>query len=137
MSVAPYDRHMYPNYLGHNPGNQGRNFSASVMIESPFAGKASSTGIVSKDRYLMISATTGKDPLETANATNDDKCLPAGTTTGTPVPCASLKLSLRPLGLRHRAGPGYGWARVRHPVSGTGSGTGMGSGSVRFGLRLG
>src|SRR5439155_103568 len=39
FSGAPYDRHMYPNYLGQNPGNQGRNFSATLMVKNPFVGQ--------------------------------------------------------------------------------------------------
>lgn len=49
--AAPFDRHLYSNYLGQNPGNQGRNYASSYMIKSPFA-----TG----PKYLMISAFTGK-----------------------------------------------------------------------------
>jgi uncharacterized protein (TIGR03382 family) len=55
-SAAPYDRHLYSNYLGNNPGNQGRNYSGTEFIKNPFA-----TG---KDEYLMLLATTGKDQLE-------------------------------------------------------------------------
>jgi uncharacterized protein (TIGR03382 family) len=58
-AVAPYDRHLYPNYLGNNPGNQGRNFSDGVMIANPYVGQNGNT-----DAFLMIYATTGKDPSE-------------------------------------------------------------------------
>lgn len=49
--AAAYDRHLYSNYLGQNPGNQGRNYAGSYMIKSPFATGA---------KYLMLSALTGK-----------------------------------------------------------------------------
>jgi len=56
--IAPYDRHLYPNYLGNNPGNQGRNFSNGKMIANPFASAAGD------DAYLMLFATNGKDPAD-------------------------------------------------------------------------
>jgi hypothetical protein len=52
-----YDRHMYSNYLGNNPGNQGRNFAGCTMIKNPFAGQNGST-----DAYFMAHALTGKSP---------------------------------------------------------------------------
>jgi uncharacterized protein (TIGR03382 family) len=55
--IAPYDRHLYPNYLGNNPGNQGRNYANGKMIANPFVGTANNT-----DAHLMIFATTGKAP---------------------------------------------------------------------------
>lgn len=62
-SVAPYDRHLYPNYLGNNPGNQGRNFSGSTIVSNPFIGKQGST-----DAYLLLVSTTGKDMKDMSNA---------------------------------------------------------------------
>lgn len=56
---APYDRHLYPNYLGNNPGNQGRNYASMDFIKNPFA-----TGAGSEDAWLLITATTGKPPEE-------------------------------------------------------------------------
>jgi uncharacterized protein (TIGR03382 family) len=56
-SIAPYDRHLYSNYLGNNPGNQGRNFSGMHLIRNPFVGMNGN-----KDAYLMVLSTTGKDP---------------------------------------------------------------------------
>ena len=53
--AAPYDRHLYPNYLGNNPGNQGRNYANGVLIANPFVGQANNT-----DAHLMVFATTGK-----------------------------------------------------------------------------
>ncbi len=58
-AVAPYDRHLYPNYLGNNPGNQGRNYAGTEFIKNPFLGQNGNT-----DAYLMLVATTGKDPAE-------------------------------------------------------------------------
>jgi MYXO-CTERM domain-containing protein len=64
-SIAPYDRHLYPNYLGNNPGNQGRNFSNAKMIPNPFVGKSlTPADTVSKDAYLTVFSTTGKDPAD-------------------------------------------------------------------------
>jgi hypothetical protein len=57
-ATAPNDRHLYPNYLGNNPGNQGRNYSFTRMVPNPFVGMNGNN-----DALLMISATTGK-PME-------------------------------------------------------------------------
>ena len=54
-TVGPYDRHLYSNYLGNNPGNQGRNFSGADFIANPFA-----TGAAGEDAYLMVFATSSK-----------------------------------------------------------------------------
>ena len=59
--IGPYDRHLYPNYLGNNPSTQGRNFSAGQMIANPFFDATH------LDQYLMLFATTGKS---TANMSN-------------------------------------------------------------------
>jgi uncharacterized protein (TIGR03382 family) len=56
--IAPYDRHLYPNYLGNNPGNQGRNYANGTMIANPFAANPGD------DAYLMVFATTGKDQAD-------------------------------------------------------------------------
>jgi uncharacterized protein (TIGR03382 family) len=55
IAGAPYDRHLYSNYLGNNPGNQGRNYTGTEFIKNPFA-----TGAANEAAYLMVSATTGK-----------------------------------------------------------------------------
>jgi hypothetical protein len=57
-----YDRHLYSNYLGGNPGNQGRNFAGATMIKNPFVGQNGSTA-----KYLMLHALTGKDPADVTN----------------------------------------------------------------------
>ncbi len=54
-TIAPYDRHLYPNYLGNNPGNQGRNYANSIFIANPYVGMNGNT-----DAHLMLFATTGK-----------------------------------------------------------------------------
>ena len=64
MAGAPYDRHLYPNYLGNNPGNQGRNYSGVQYVKNPFA-----TGAANEDAYLMVLATTGKPSDEIPSAT--------------------------------------------------------------------
>ena len=74
FTPGPYDRHLYPNYLGNNPGNQGRNYSSLEFIKNPFA-----TGAAGEDAYLMIMASTGKADSEQPTAT----CLD----------CAKIKLS--------------------------------------------
>lgn len=53
--IAPYDRHLYPNYTGNNPGNQGRNYAGSILVANPFLGVNGNT-----DAHLMIFTTTGK-----------------------------------------------------------------------------
>jgi len=53
-----YDRHLYSNYLGGNPGNQGRNFSGAEMVKNPFATAATDV------QFLMLNAMTGKDPSD-------------------------------------------------------------------------
>jgi uncharacterized protein (TIGR03382 family) len=74
FAPGPYDRHLYPNYLGNNPGNQGRNYSSMEFIKNPFA-----TGAAGEDAYLLISASTGKAENEVPSA----ECLD----------CAKIKLS--------------------------------------------
>ena len=64
MAGGPYDRHLYPNYLGNNPGNQGRNYSGVQYVKNPFA-----TGAGNEDAYLMVLATTGKPADEIPSAT--------------------------------------------------------------------
>jgi MYXO-CTERM domain-containing protein len=59
VAIAPHDRHLYPNYLGNNPGNQGRNHSDAKLISNPFVGQNGNT-----DAYLMVVATSGKAPEE-------------------------------------------------------------------------
>jgi MYXO-CTERM domain-containing protein len=54
---ASYDRHLYANYLGNNPGNQGRNFAGCTMVKNAYAGQNGSTA-----QYLQFYAVTGKDP---------------------------------------------------------------------------
>ena len=102
--IAPHDRHLYSNYLGNNPGNQGRNHSGSVLIQNPFLGQngtAADDTTKNTDAYLMVFTTSGKS-----------------TTTVTD---ASLKLSafisVVPV------------AQVAPSGAGTGSGTGGGDGT--------
>jgi uncharacterized protein (TIGR03382 family) len=115
-SIAPYDRHLYPNYLGNNPGNQGRNFSGAQLIPNPFAGQMSTgaTPTLNKDAYLTVYTTTGKDPMDINNA--------------------ALKLSsyitvLPTVQMPAQTGTGTGSGSGSGSGSGTGTGTGSGSGS--------
>ena len=59
FGIATHDRHLYPNYTGNNPGNQGRNHSDAQLIANPFVGQGGNT-----DAYLMVISTTGKDAGE-------------------------------------------------------------------------
>lgn len=86
--VAPYDRHLYPNYLGNNPGNQGRNYAGATLVANPFLGVNGNT-----DAHLMLFATTGKAAADMTNpaiklsgfisvlpVTSTPKVTPPGTT---------------------------------------------------------
>jgi MYXO-CTERM domain-containing protein len=53
-----YDRHLYSNYLGGNPGNQGRNFAGATFIHNPFAT------VAADPQFLLLHALTGKDPAD-------------------------------------------------------------------------
>lgn len=55
VSAAPFDRHMYSNYLGNNPGNQGRNYAHAEMIVNPFFGQNGN-----QDMHLMLFSSTAK-----------------------------------------------------------------------------
>lgn len=57
-AAGSYDRHLYSNYLGGNPGNQGRNFAGAEMVKNPFATAATDV------QFLMLNAMTGKDPAD-------------------------------------------------------------------------
>jgi uncharacterized protein (TIGR03382 family) len=63
-ATAENDRHLYPNYLGNNPGNQGRNYTHAEILANPLVGQASSTGVINTDKFLMVIATTGKPMSE-------------------------------------------------------------------------
>jgi len=54
MATAEFDRHLYSNYLGNNPGNQGRNFHHGQTIANPFFNAGST------DKFITLIATTGK-----------------------------------------------------------------------------
>ncbi|MDQ3365915.1 MAG: hypothetical protein M3680_10860 [Myxococcota bacterium] len=58
--IAPHDRHLYPNYTGNNPGNQGRNHASGTLIRNPFLIAGSTT----KDAYLTVWTTSGKDQAD-------------------------------------------------------------------------
>jgi len=58
-----YDRHLYSNYLGNNPGNQGRNFAHCDLVKNPFAD-VNGNGVA----YFQACAMTGKDPLNVSSA---------------------------------------------------------------------
>jgi hypothetical protein len=58
-----YDRHLYSNYLGNNPGNQGRNFAGCGLVKNPFAGQNGNT-----TAYFLAHAMTGKSPTNVGDA---------------------------------------------------------------------
>ncbi len=60
---ASYDRHLYSNYLGNNPGNQGRNFAGSDIVKNPFFGVNGN-----QVQYFQAFALTGKAPMHTDSA---------------------------------------------------------------------
>jgi hypothetical protein len=61
VSGASYDRHLYSNYLGVNPGVQGRNFAGAAFLPNPFVGQKGNSA-----KFLVLHALTGKDPLDAA-----------------------------------------------------------------------
>jgi MYXO-CTERM domain-containing protein len=62
-AAASYDRHLYSNYLGNNPGNQGRNFAGSDVVKNPFFGINGN-----KVQYFNVYAVTGKAPMHEDSA---------------------------------------------------------------------
>lgn len=57
---ASYDRHLYSNYLGNNPGNQGRNFAGADLVKNPFFGVNGN-----QVQFFQAWALTGKAPQNT------------------------------------------------------------------------
>jgi len=54
--AGPYaDRHLYSNYLGNNPGVQGRNHTTTQFIANPYFGVNGNN-----DQYVVVYASTGK-----------------------------------------------------------------------------
>jgi uncharacterized protein (TIGR03382 family) len=105
QEVAPHDRHLYSNYLGNNPGNQGRNHSQMATIANPFVGQANNT-----DAYLLLSATTGKTMATTC----------AGCTDTVSNPAIKLTALMTVTGI----------AQTPKATTSTGTGTGSGSGGA-------
>jgi MYXO-CTERM domain-containing protein len=107
-TIGPYDRHLYSNYLGNNPGNQGRNFIGTEHIANPFAN-----GTPGENKTLMVFASTSKPTDEQPSAT----CLD----------CAKIKnaafITIVPVSQGSMQAPGTGSG------SGSGSNVGQGSGS--------
>lgn len=60
---ASYDRHLYSNYLGNNPGNQGRNFAGADTIKNPFYGVNGN-----QVQFFQVFALTGKAPMHESSA---------------------------------------------------------------------
>jgi uncharacterized protein (TIGR03382 family) len=106
--VASHDRHLYSNYLGNNPGNQGRNHSQMTVVSNPFSGTAGNN-----EKYLLLTSTSGKSMADVANA--------AIKLTGF--------LTVTPIAQGAAAGTGTG--------GGTGTGTGGGTGTGSSGTGSG
>ncbi|MBL0213304.1 MAG: hypothetical protein IPQ07_05435 [Myxococcales bacterium] len=120
---APYDRHLYSNYLGNNPGNQGRNFSDVHLLANPYVGMNGS-----KDAYLMLISSTGKSP---ADMTDPAKKLTAYLSV---IPVASTPIVVPPTG--GGSGSGSGTPDPTNPdgnTGGTDSGTSLGGCSATTG----
>jgi hypothetical protein len=62
-AAASYDRHLYSNYLGNNPGNQGRNFAGADVIKNPFFGVNGN-----QIQFFTVYALTGKAPQNESSA---------------------------------------------------------------------
>ncbi len=67
---GPHDRHLYPNYLGNNPGNQGRNHSHGQVIDNPFLTEGHTA------TQLLVYATTAKDTGDAGGATTSQLMSP-------------------------------------------------------------
>jgi uncharacterized protein (TIGR03382 family) len=105
-SLAPHDRHLYPNYLGNNPGNQGRNHSWMRTIANPYVGQNGNT-----EAYLLVAATAGKSV--------EDKMYPERK--------LSAFLTIVPIAQTPKTGGG-GDGTGGGDGDGTGTGTGTGGG---------
>ena len=60
---ASYDRHLYSNYLGNDPGNSGRNFAGTDVVKNPFFGVNGN-----QVQFFNAYAITGKAPQHTSSA---------------------------------------------------------------------
>jgi MYXO-CTERM domain-containing protein len=123
-TVGPYDRHLYSNYLGNNPGNQGRNFSGADFIANPFA-----TGAAGEDAYLMVFATSSKPGgMQLAGGVQDSDEQPSATC----LDCAQRKMaayiSVVPVAQNPAAAQGSGSGSGGGTGGGTGGGNGGGTG---------
>jgi uncharacterized protein (TIGR03382 family) len=105
MSGAPHDAHLYSNYLGGNPGNQGRNHTQMSVIANPFKGQAGSTS-----KYLLLTATTAKTTTTTFPGSID--------TMSNPAIKLSALMTVLPMG---------GGAAATGGGTGTGGGSGTGA----------
>ncbi len=112
-SGAQYDRHLYSNYLGNNPGNQGRNFAGATLLANPFLGQKGSTV-----KFFDAYALTGKDPKFVDNPALKPSSYIAL------MPISSLTAPAAPPADTPPPTPGHGT-----PGTGTGTGTGRGTGT--------
>jgi MYXO-CTERM domain-containing protein len=65
-----YDRHLYSNYLGNNPGNQGRNFASCHLVRNPYT-EMNGNHVT----YFQACAMTGKLPEHPLSATKPSATL--------------------------------------------------------------
>lgn len=62
MGGPAHDRHLYSNYTGNNPGNQGRNHSDAKLIANPYVGMNGNN-----DKFLMVYTTSAKSAATMAD----------------------------------------------------------------------
>jgi MYXO-CTERM domain-containing protein len=126
---APHDMHLYSNYLGNNPGNQGRNHSQLKVVPNPFVGQAGSTS-----KFLLLTASTAKTLTSTCTGCIDTMSNPAiklsGLMTITPMGGAAATTGTG-------GGTGGGDGTGSGSDTGSGSGSAAGSGSSDPGTTLG
>ncbi|HEX8110554.1 MAG TPA: MYXO-CTERM sorting domain-containing protein [Kofleriaceae bacterium] len=121
MSGAPHDAHLYSNYLGGNPGNQGRNHSQMMVIANPFFGKNGSTS-----KNLLLTATTAKTTATTYPGAMD--------TMSNPAIKLSALMTVLPMGGGGTAmGNGTGGGNGSGANNGSGTGNGSNAGSDNSG----
>jgi MYXO-CTERM domain-containing protein len=114
LTGASYDRALYSNYLGGNPGVQGRNFAGAVFTKNPYNGMNGNTA-----PFLVLHALTGKDPQDLNNA---------ALKTSSYITVTQLSVSGAPATSAH-GGNGTGGGRNSGVDAGTGTGTGTTGGT--------
>lgn len=116
---ANYDIHLYANYLGNNPGNQGRGFAKCEVMADPFnAGQS-----------ILITAVNGKDKNEPLSSIKPSGFMTVLTVAGPAAPAVG--------GGAGQSGSGNGAAGGDGDSSVAGCSTGSGSTGLASLLLLG